>query len=254
MNETPAPAFVKQTWRKPPRLYEEVARDIAEAIGQGRYAPGEFLPTEQVMVTEYGASRNAIREALKMLSARGMIEVLHGRGSRVLPRHQWQLMDQLVHLMREDSRVPHDLLELRRLLEVEMAGLAAERASAEQIAAMQATIDRMRADADQPEACIDHDIAFHRLLGEATGNVLLPLVLEPVGQLLRASRLATIHNPGTIDRSIAAHEEILRCVAVHESARARQAMGRHLIQVEDEVRQIKSEVEKDTPTMVLPHR
>ena len=223
-------------WRKPLRLYGAVAHDLSQAIAGGRYAPGDFLPTEQALATEYGASRNVVREALRLLGARGMIEVLHGRGSRVLPRHQWQLLDQLVHVMQEDALVPQDLLELRRILEVEIAGLAAERATAEQCDAMHAAIDQMRAAADRPEICIEHDMQFHRLLAEAARNVLLPMVLGPVG-------LATIHNPGTIDRSEAAHREILTRVRDRDVAGACEAMRRHLLQVEGEIQQMKGSVE-----------
>jgi GntR family transcriptional regulator, transcriptional repressor for pyruvate dehydrogenase complex len=230
-------------WRKPLRLYGAVAHDLSQAIAGGRYAPGDFLPTEQALATEYGASRNVVREALRLLGARGMIEVLHGRGSRVLPRHRWQLLDQLVHVMQDDARVPQDLLELRRILEVEIAGLAAERATAERCDAMEAAIDQMRAAADRPEVCIEHDMQFHWLLAEAARNVLLPMVLGPVGQLLRASRLATIHNPGTIDRSEAAHREILTRVRARDVAGARAAMRRHLMQVEGEIQQMKGSID-----------
>lgn len=232
-----------RTWTKPPRLYEEVARDLTEAIVRGDYAPGAFLPTEQEFSRAYGASRNVVREALKVLMARGLIEMLHGRGSRVLPHQHWQLQDQLVRLMREDPRVPHDLLQVRQILEVEMTGLAAQHATEEQIAGMQETIDQMRVACDRPEECIEHDVHFHHLLGDATNNVLLPLVLEPVGRLLRASRLATIHNPGAVDRSIAAHTEILSHITARDASGARQAMQRHLQQVDSEIRQITAEAE-----------
>ncbi len=231
----------RRAWKKPPRLYEEVARDLASAISEGQLAPGTFLPTEQELAQEYGASRSVVREAVKLLSARGFVEVLHGRGSRVRPRHQWQLLDQLVHLVREDRQVPHDLLELRRILEVEIAGLAAERAVTEQLAAMEETIAAMAAAADRPEECIEQDILFHRLLAEAARNSLLPLVLEPVGQLLRASRVATIHNPGAVERSISAHRAILDRVAAHDADGARDAMRSHLLQVEGEILRIQSE-------------
>jgi GntR family transcriptional regulator, transcriptional repressor for pyruvate dehydrogenase complex len=225
----------RRDWKKPARLYEEVARDLANAITEGQIALGSFLPTEQELAREYRASRNVVREAVKLLSARGFVEVLHGRGSRVLPRHRWQLLDQLVHLVREDRQVPTDLLELRRILEVEISGLAAARARPEQIAAMEETIAAMAAAADRPEECIDQDILFHRLLADAAANALLPLVLEPVGQLLRASRVATIHNPGAVERSIAAHRAILDRVEAHQADAAREAMRGHLLQVEGEI-------------------
>jgi len=230
-----------RSWQKPPRLYEEVARDLADAIAQGRYVPGDFLPTEQALVTKYDASRTVVREALKLLSARGMVEVLHGRGTRVVPRHRWQLLDQLVHLMREDKRVPNDLLQLRRILELEIAALAAEHRTVDQCAAMAETIERMGEFSDQADLVIEHDIRFHHLLAEAAGNVLLPLVLDPIGQLLRASRVATIHNPGAAQRSIDAHGAILERVEARDPDGARDAMRRHLLQVEGEIRRIRGE-------------
>src|SRR5512137_2906529 len=110
-------------WRKPPRLCDEIARDLAAAISRGHLQPGGFLPTEQALAEKYEASRTAVREALMVLSTRGMVEVIHGRGTRVLPRHRWQLLDQLVRLVREDIEVDRSLFELRRILEIEAAGL-----------------------------------------------------------------------------------------------------------------------------------
>jgi DNA-binding FadR family transcriptional regulator len=231
-------------WRKPPRLYEGVARDLAQAIMDGRYAPGDFLPTEQALAAEYGTSRNVIREALKVLSARMLIEIHHGRGAAVLPRHRWQLLDQLVHLVQEDQEVPHNLLELRRILEVEIAGLAAQRANREHVAAMRETLAAMQATAAAPLECIEHDIGFHRVLAEAAGNPLMPLVLEPVAQLLRASRVATIHNPGAVERSVEAHRQILERVEARDDEGARAAMRRHLLQVEGEIRRIHDAVDE----------
>ncbi len=239
---SPSPPHAR-TWTKPPRLYEEVARDLTEAIVQGQHPPGDFLPTEQELSRRYGASRNVVREALKVLMARGLVEMLHGRGCRVLPHQHWQLQDQLVRLMREDNRVPRDLLALRQILEVSIAELAARHATAEQIKGMRETIEQMRAAAEEPEACIERDVEFHQLLAAASGNVLLPLVLGPVGRLLVASRLATIHNPGAIERSIAAHTEILDRVEAGDAEGARRSMQRHLEQVGDEIRQIKSGIE-----------
>jgi DNA-binding FadR family transcriptional regulator len=227
-----------ERWIKPPRLYEEIARVLTEAVVQGRLVPGEFLPTEQEIANEYGASRNVVREALKLLMARGLIEMLHGRGSRVLAHHHWQLRDQLVRLMRENPRVPRDLLDIRWFLEPEIAFLAAKNATDEQIEAMREAVTRLQEATDQSEAAIEHDSQFHRLLAEATGNALLPLVLQPVDGMIYASRVATVEIPGAVERSIQAHIAILDRVAAHDSDGSRQAMRDHLSQVEIEIPQI----------------
>src|SRR5688500_7061430 len=107
----------RSTWQKPGRLYEELAQHLAGSIIQGKMKPGDFLPKEQELADEYGSSRNMIREAIKMLRARGMVEVIHGRGSRVLPRHHWQISDQMIDLLlQEDNGIVRSLLELRRIL------------------------------------------------------------------------------------------------------------------------------------------
>ncbi len=240
-DQTSTRASERRAWAKPLRLYEDIARDLTEKIVNEQYKVDQFLPTEQDIADAYGASRNVVREALKVLMARGLIEMLHGRGSRVLAHQHWQLQDQLVRLMRESPQVPADLLQLRRILEVEIADLAAQHATDTQIEAMHETILQMQATSDRLEECIQHDLRFHQLLAEAAHNVLLPLVMEPIGRFLLASRLATIHNEGAVDRSVAAHTAILAYVAAHDASGARQAMQQHLVQVEGEILQIKGE-------------
>lgn len=221
-----------RSWRKPPRLCEEIARDLADAISQGQLQPGDFLPTEQALAEKYEASRTAIREALTVLSTRGMIEAIHGRGSRVLPRHRWQLLDQLVRLVREDIEVDRSLFELRRILEIEVAGLAAERATPAHLKALRKVIKQGWECAERPEDWTVHDSTFHHLLAEASGNLLLPQVMESVSMLVRAAALSTARDPGAIAKAMAKHEAILAKVEARDPAGARDAMRRHLLGVE----------------------
>jgi GntR family transcriptional repressor for pyruvate dehydrogenase complex len=221
-----------RSWRKPPRLCDEIARDLAEAISQGRLQPGDFLPTEQALAQQYKASRTAVREALTVLSTRGMVEAIHGRGSRVLPRHRWQLLDQLVRLVREDIEVDRSLFELRRILEVEVAGLAAKRATAAHLKALREAVTQGWACAERPDDWTAHDSAFHHLLAEASGNLLLPQVMESVSMLVRAAALSTARDPGAIANAMGKHEAILARVEACDPVGARDAMRRHLLGVE----------------------
>lgn len=219
-------------WRKPLRLYEEIARDLAAAISEARLKPGDFLPTEQSLSEQYQASRTAIREALRVLSARGMVEVMHGRGTRVLPRHRWQLLDQLIRLVREDIDVDRSLFELRRILEIEAAGLAAERATPAQVRALREEIKRGWEQVEEPEDWTAHDSAFHHLIAEASGNLLLPQVMDSVSMLVRAAALSTARDPGATANATEKHEAILARIETHDPAGARDAMRRHLLGVE----------------------
>jgi DNA-binding FadR family transcriptional regulator len=221
-----------RSWRKPPRLYEEIANDLGSGISEGRLKPDDFLPTEQALSERYRASRTAIREALRVLSARGMVEVIHGRGTKVLPRHRWQLLDQLVRLVREDIEVDRSLFELRRILEIESAGLAAERATAVQLRGLREAIKAGWKCTEQPEEWTTHDSTFHHLLAEASGNLLLPQVMESVAMLVRAAALSTARDPGATVRAMEKHEAILAKVEARDPAGARDAMRRHLLGVE----------------------
>jgi GntR family transcriptional repressor for pyruvate dehydrogenase complex len=213
-------------------LCEEIARDLAHAISKGRLRPGNFLPAEQALAEKYQASRTAVREALMVLSTRGMVEVMHGRGTRVLPRHRWQLLDQLVRLVREDIDVDRSLFELRRILEVEVAGLAAERATAAQLRALREAIKRGWECVKRPEDWTVHDSTFHHLLAQASGNLLLPQVMESVSMLVRAAALSTARDPGATASAMEKHETILAKVEARDPAGAREAMRRHLVGVE----------------------
>jgi GntR family transcriptional repressor for pyruvate dehydrogenase complex len=161
-----------------------------------------------------------------------MIEAIHGRGSRVLPRHRWQLLDQLVRLVREDLEVDRSLFELRRILEIEAAGLAAERATGAQLKALREALAQGRACAERPEDWTACDSAFHHLIAEASGNLLLPQVMESIAMLARAAALSTAREPGAIGKAMEYHEGILKRVAARDPAGARAAMRSHLLGVE----------------------
>ncbi len=167
-----------------------------------------------------------------VLSTRGMVEVMHGRGTRVLPRHRWQLLDQLVRLVREDIEVDRSLFELRRILEIEVAALAAERATAAQLKALREAIKQGWECVARPEDWTVHDSTFHHLLAQTSGNLLLPQVMESVSMLVRAAALSTAREPGATANAMAMHEAILAKVEARDPAGAREAMRRHLLGVE----------------------
>lgn len=128
--------------------------------------------------------------------------------------------------LRRSSHTLLDLADARIVLETHIARIAAEQASTEQIAEMQATIDRIRAHPSEPELCVDEDLRFHTLLVEATGNFVFQIMLAPLGELLRESRTETLRKG--VGPVIQGHEAVLEAIRKGDADGAEAAMRGHL--------------------------
>lgn len=216
------------------RLYEQVARQIEEGIIKGYLKPGEGLPPERDLVTQYGVSRTVIREAINSLSTKGLVRVVHGKGVSVAPMEDWKVLD--AGLLSALSHSLAELLELRKILEVEAAGLAAERATDQDLQAISTALDTYEKAFNNVEERVQADIDFHAAISRATENHLLSIILEPLGELLRSSRKATLGVPAGAEKSRVAHNRICEAIRRRDAAGARQAMRQHLNEVEEDFR------------------
>lgn len=210
----------------------------------GGLTPGDRLPSERELCGRLGVSRTVVREALNLLEARGLISIEHGRGAVVGGGSPGAVRDSLGLLLRVRPKTLRELLEVRGVLEKEIAGLAAERAGAEDLAAMRDQLDRMRASIDAPEGYVDADVAFHALLARAARNDVLLAILEPAVDLLRASRRITAARPGNAPRALDEHERILERVQKGDADGARAEMRAHLANT---ARDIEAAVEEGAP-------
>jgi GntR family transcriptional regulator, transcriptional repressor for pyruvate dehydrogenase complex len=131
-------------------------------------------------------------------------------------------------LLRVRPKALWELLEIREILEVEISGLAAERAEGEDVREMRDQLDRMETLIDAPEGYVDADVEFHALLARTTRNGVLLTMLDPIVELLRASREVSASRPGSARRALREHEEILHCVEAGDAAGARERMRVHL--------------------------
>src|SRR5918996_2762057 len=133
------------------------------------------------------------------------------------------------------DRAADQLLEIRKVLEVEVAGLAAERAGADDVAAMRLLLDRIRDSIEVPEGYVDADVEFHALLARTTRNEVLLTMLEPVVDLLRASRRVSAARPGNALRALGEHERILRRVEARDAGGAREETRAHLAKTAEDI-------------------
>ena len=212
------------------RLYKQVADQIQALIVADSLHPNDKLPSERDLAERLGISRTVVREAIRTLSVRGLVQVKPGCGTYVRELRPEDAMAPLKLLLklRQTAGSLQNLYEVRRMLEVEIAGLAAERATEEDCAALQATIDGLVANADDLQEATQHDMAFHTKLADATHNELFSLMLSMTASLwLNAIRLS-YEMPGAAQDGASHHTSILRQVMSRDLHGARQAMLAHI--------------------------
>jgi GntR family transcriptional repressor for pyruvate dehydrogenase complex len=217
------------------RAGDAVARVVARLEERvfGAAEPGEQLPSEGELAAEYGVSRLTVREAVKTLQARGLVEIHRGRRPRVAFPDSRPIGDFFAAAIRRDPRRLFDLLEVRRALEVQIAALAARHAGRADLAALQGALDGMRALASRdPDAIHEADLAFHEALAAASGNQLLSFLIEAMEGPLRAGRMRSLRGHlargGTVADVIDQHAAILDRIGARDAAGAARAMTEHL--------------------------
>lgn len=224
------------------RLHESVVRQIVAQIMSGRLVPGDSLPSELMLAQQFGVSRTVIREAMRILGGKGLIEVKQGSGMQVQSPEHWNHLDPLLLLeqlrLGRDETLLNNLLELRRIIEVEVAALAANRRTDEDLRALHELVEKMRAVLDDPKAYTRLDIAFHDAILLAARNRLLMQSLRPASQALSVGRLISSQQPGGPAASERGHEEILAAIEAGDAEQARSAMSRHILQFEQDLRTV----------------
>jgi GntR family transcriptional regulator, transcriptional repressor for pyruvate dehydrogenase complex len=230
--ERPAPSLAPIV--RSARLADAVAAQIAERILSGALSPGQALAPERELGREFGVSRTVIREAIRSLSGKGMVESIGGSGVRVLAIDAGTVGESLRNLLRSSDVDYAKVDEVRRAVEVAAAGVAAARVTPADVARAEAELRRMRDRIDDLEECVQADVAFHRTIAEATCNELFSMLLDSLGAPLVEVRRTNLGRGGVARRRriIAAHRRILDAVAAGDAERAREAMEAHL----DEVR------------------
>ena len=220
------------------RLSDRTAEHLADLIVAGQWAPGEHLPPEGELITRLGVSRTAYREALSRLEARGLVEVRHGIGTRVADRSREAVADLLSLLLRRSRPATGDLLEARRILEVEAAALAAERATAAEVAALDAALEAMRRPTASPDEYTLGDLRFHLTLALASRNAVLAALAESLRSALHELIAATFAVDGRTERRLRDHERILEAIRTRDAAGAREAVATHLAATERILRRL----------------
>lgn len=217
------------------RLYEQIVQQIEESIVKGDLKAGDQLPAERELAQRFGVSRTAVREAVKALREKGLVEAYSGRGTFITDGTT-QAVRQSLDLMAKIGQPEGSthLAEVRAILEPEIAQLAAVRIQEPELATMREAVAAMDRAGQDPEMYIEADLDFHLALAEGAANPLILSLLDSIVGLLREQRLRIFRVPGGPERGQIHHKRILDAVERHDAEKARDAMRSHLSQVRDD--------------------
>ncbi|RFA15723.1 hypothetical protein B7R21_03170 [Subtercola boreus] len=220
---------------RPPaaRLGVIVVQQLTDAIVTGTLRPGDLLPPEPQLTSQFGVSRTVIRESVKRLEEKGLVTVVQGFGTRVTEPTRWNLLDPVVlsAMIEHDDAlgILDELSKVRAVLESEMTGEAAEKATSADRENLRAIVGEMRAALDDHDTFIEADRRFHALLMDVSQNRLAPSIARTL--LQRASESSRFHGRDPDDslvRSLAFHEGILGAMAAGDAALAKRLMFDHI--------------------------
>jgi GntR family transcriptional regulator, transcriptional repressor for pyruvate dehydrogenase complex len=213
------------------RLSDQLAARLAAQVDSGALKPGERLPSEARLATQHGVSRTVVREAVHQLKSRGLLRSRQGSGVFVAaaPANRPLAFDPTVL---ESIEAVIQVVELRRVLEGEMAALAAQRATRRQIRQLQRALRAIDEAMDAGRDGVDEDMAFHRAIGEATGNPQFTHLLAFLEQYLREAMRVTKSNEARradfMQQVRDEHQAIVTAIVAHDAAAARRCAIEHL--------------------------
>jgi DNA-binding FadR family transcriptional regulator len=215
---------------------------LGEAVVAGRYPPGSSIPPEPMLCEELGVSRTVVREAIKSLVAKGLVVTGPKVGTRVLPEEHWNWFDpdvvvwhSKIGLSREFLR---DLQELRRVVEPAAVRLAAERATAQDIAEIEIAYTGMKAAIEQGGDYVTSDLRFHQGLLRACHNRMLVQMSKALGALLRTSFEISTSRPDGPATSLPLHRAVLDAVIARSPQRAEKAILVLIDGARDDIEQV----------------
>ena len=207
----------------------ELVVDFVRAqIERGQLRPGDRLPPERELAQRVGVSRPSVRAGLRSLSAMSIVHTRHGSGTYIAEGPPLLDSRPLSLLASLHGFTTEQIFEARRVMEVGVAGLAAERASGDQIAAMAEEVTGMFASVEDSQAFLLHDVRFHRAVAMASGNPILASLVEMVSTLYFEHRKRTLPRGRDLRETAITHRNIYHAVRAHDSDRARREMSVHL--------------------------
>ena len=214
------------------RIYEDIVRQVKALIADGHLKSGDRLPPERDLAESFRVSRTSVREALRSLQSRGLIEIRAGEGAFVRDVSVEALIEPLALVILPYREAVGELFEARRLLEPAIAAMAARRATRDELAEMERILAEQAREVARGRTGMAQDSALHAAIAAAAHNRAIVRIVNALVDLLAQSREEILHTPGRPRRSHQDHRRILGAISRRDEAGARRAMLDHLAAVE----------------------
>jgi GntR family transcriptional regulator, transcriptional repressor for pyruvate dehydrogenase complex len=212
-----------------PRLSDTVAQQMLEAIVAGDFREGDNLPSERELSDQFGVSRTVIREAVRTLATRGVVEAQSGRGVRVIAPDPDRVTEAMSLLLRADGALDFNKVhEVRTMLETHFAGVAAERSTEDNHHELEELLDAWEDATGDVDVSSQLDVNFHRAIAKSGRNELFLVLLDSIAGALLENRRATLALEHLHAKVYTEHRDIVAAIKARNPDKARQAMEIHL--------------------------
>jgi len=218
------------------KVYEQIIEQIRELIYEGELKRGDKLPSERQLKKDLGVSRASIREAFSALEMIGLIESRPGEGTFIRDSFDEDIFNPLSLILLLNDNVAEELLELRRVLEIDCVKLAAERATEAEIEEMKSYIDDLLSSSGYEEESIKADKMFHYTIARASGNKVLLFFMRSISEAMdfhiKNTRTKLVSKEETMSDFVKQHQQIFKALKAHDPEKAGAEMKNHLDYVE----------------------
>jgi len=224
---------------KTKKVYMKIVEQVQDLMKEGKLKPGDKLPPEHILAEKVGTSRPSVREALSALEILGVIESRGGKGNFIKDNLNSPLYEQKFRELQEEES-PFELLEARKAVETEIAGLAAEKATSEDIREIEEALDRMKNALNDTPRVMEFDREFHITIAKAAHNPILFQMMNYLADGLKESLWVNIKEkswalPGHPQKYLEEHTKLLEAIKEGDKKAARRTMYSHLADVEEDL-------------------
>jgi GntR family transcriptional repressor for pyruvate dehydrogenase complex len=223
-------------------LTADICREMVTHLIRGDWADGDRIPPERELCQQLGVGRASLREAMKALEIMGMIETRLGDGTYVCHRSEFLSRPLLWAITSSQASDLRELVEARRLIEVQLAGFAAERAQAEDVKEIGRYLDLMEANLENTPVFQEADINFHLAVAAAAHNRVLQNALQLTRNLIQGWIGQSLTHPGVAPQAFQHHKKIFLAIAKKKPEQAKAAMRTHLDEMAQHLQELQEEV------------